>query len=438
MAGTVQEAEIGTRAKRARLKKGRQPHWRALVQGKQIHLGWQRWPDDQEGRWLLRRYLGNGRYRMHEIGKADDHDAADGDRVLDFDQAEEKARAAVGAKPGKRDKLTVRDAMKLYLKAKGDDGKPTEDIEGRANFHILPMLGDCLVADLTSEQLRRWRTDLANSPAHLRSPKKGERNMRQAQDAEAIRRRRVTANRTLTCLKACLNHAFKEKLVASDDAWRGNRVALFAGVNVAKIRFLAVEEAQRLLNACEPDFRVLVQGALQTGMRYGELCRLTVADFAARLHRQADGSSVEVGTLAVLKSKTGKSRHVHLTAEGIAFFRTMTAGRAGDQLMFRHADGTPWGESHQSERMRQACDRAKIAPRIGFHILRHTWASLAVMAGMPMMVAARNLGHRDTKMVERHYGHLSDEYVISAIHSSAPKFGFVPDDKVVPLAKAGR
>jgi integrase len=34
--------------------------------------------------------------------------------------------------------------------------------------------------------------------------------------------------------------------------------------------------------------------------------------------------------------------------------------------------------------------------QIGFHGLRHTWVSLAVMAGMPLLVVAKNLGHSDT------------------------------------------
>jgi len=47
-----------------------------------------------------------------------------------------------------------------------------------------------------------------------------------------------------------------------------------------------------------------------------------------------------------------------------------------------------------------ACERAKINPPITFH--GHTWASLSVMAGLPLMVVAKNLGHVDTRMVEAH------------------------------------
>jgi integrase len=70
--------------------------------------------------------------------------------------------------------------------------------------------------------------------------------------------------------------------------------------------------------------------------------------------------------------------------------------------------------------------RAKIAPPISFHGLRHTWASLAVMAGMPLLVVARNLGHVDTRMVERHYGHLAPSYLADEVRKNAPKFGTKP------------
>jgi integrase len=93
-----------------------------------------------------------------------------------------------------------------------------------------------------------------------------------------------------------------------------------------------------------------------------------------------------------------------------------------------------WNKSSQIRPMREVCIRAKIAPPISFHGLRHTWASHAVMNGMPLMVVARNLGHVDTRMVEKHYGHLAPSYVADAIRAGAPRFGFKPDRKVTPLA----
>jgi integrase len=86
--------------------------------------------------------------------------------------------------------------------------------------------------------------------------------------------------------------------------------------------------------------------------------------------------------------------------------------------------------------MKRACDRGNISPRISFHGLRHTYCSLAVMNGMPLMVLAKNLGHVDTKMVEQHYGHLSQTYVADEIRRTAPRFGFERSNvEPIPVGK---
>ena len=120
-----------------------------------------------------------------------------------------------------------------------------------------------------------------------------------------------------------------------------------------------------------------------------------------------------------------------MTDEGRAFFKQVCAGRAGDELMFTRNDGTAWNKNHQDRRIKIACKAAHITPVISFHILRHTWASLAIMSGMPTFLVAKNLGHRDTRMVERHYGHIEQDYETKLIQEHAPRFGFRPDAKVV-------
>jgi len=47
------------------------------------------------------------------------------------------------------------------------------------------------------------------------------------------------------------------------------------------------------------------------------------------------------------------------------------------------------------------------------------------MNGVPLLVVAKNLGHADTRMVERHYGHLAPSYIAHAIRANAPRFGMV-------------
>jgi integrase len=430
MTNVVRHAKLESRASRARLKRGRQAHWQSLVLGKE-HLGYQRWPDEPDGRWIWRHRLGSkrkdgkhffSRYRAVSLGRADDTSSADGERVLSYAQAVAAVRAAIDTPRGRVHGLTVRQAMDRYVEFKHSQGQPVNDLLSRSRAHILPTLGDFAVEDLTAEQLRRWLANLAAMPAQTR-PRQGKPQYQDDPTTEEdVRRRRASANRVLTMLKAALNHAYDEGHVSGRDAW-GRKLKPFRDVEVARIRYLSVDEARRLINACDQDFRPLVRAALETGCRYGELARLEVTDFNA-----------DAGTVAIRKSKTGKARHVILTDQGAAFFRQHCLGRTGHELMFRHEDGSPWQASEQGRPMDEANVRARLKPPITFHGLRHTWASLSVMAGVPLMVVAKNLGHATTGMVEKHYGHLAPSFIADAIRAGAPKYGIkAGKSSVVPL-----
>jgi len=195
----------------------------------------------------------------------------------------------------------------------------------------------------------------------------------------------------------------------------------FRGATAARIRFLSVDEARRLVNASDENFRPLLSAGLISGCRFSELARLVASDF-----------NPDAGVLHIRTSKSGKPRHVVLNAEGVALFSRLCAGRDPDDLLFRLPSGGPWTRGCQSKPMRQACNGARIKPA-GFHVLRHTWASLAVMSGMPLVVVARCLGHVSTRMIEQHYGHLRPDFVAEQVQQHAPTFGFAVDHKVTAL-----
>jgi integrase len=416
MARVLRDAAIGSREARSRLKVRGKPYWRLIEPG--LHLGYRRLAG-RPGTWCVRRYVGEQVYVVEAVKGvvADDYSDPDGRTVVSFAQAQKEAlKRKPVAGP-----LTVQRAVEDYL-VHIQDKAGTQDATWRANALIVPQLGKLKVDELTTERLRKWHSDLAKLPPRVRT-KRGEEQKHGEIDGEEGRRRRCSsANRVLTILKAALNFAWGEGHVASDAAWR--RVKPFKGVDAARVRFLTVDECRRLVNAADPDFRLLVQAALLTGARYSELTRLTAADFYAE-----NGT----GTLHITKSKSGKPRHVIVTSEGVTFFKRASAGRASDELLFRSRSGLPWTRAMQSAPMREASDRARLKPRAIFHHLRHTWASLAVMNGMPLLIVARNLGHSSTKMVEKFYGHLAPSYVAKVIEEQAPRFGFKVDRKVARI-----
>lgn len=393
----VRDASLETRTARSRLRVQHKPYYRLIEAG--CHLGYRKLTSGP-GSWLVRKYKGGGAYVLRNLGTTDDYSDADGRGILSFAQAQERAKGQ--ARPAdKSGPYTVAQAVADYLKALAGEGRSQDaikDVTWRANAHILSKLGKIEVSALTAPRLRKWRDDLAATAPRLRT-KKGEAQ-RYADVADGVpRARRATANRTWTILRAALNLAFRNDETTTDVAWR--KVKPFAKVDAARPRWLSIIEAKKLIAACAPDFHLLVRAALQTGCRYSELTRLQPADF--------NGASLHIA-----QSKSGGVRDVVLTDEEIALF-------AAIELPLHKSNGALWGKGDQQRPMREAVARAKLLP-IGFHGLRHTWASLCIMAGVPSNVVAVNLGHVGTRMVERFYGHLSAGYVADAIRKGAPKF----------------
>jgi integrase len=432
MARTLREVNLATRTARDRLKPSGKPYFRALDEG--LHLGYRK--GMRGGTWVLRWYAGAETYKVESLdGRPDDVLDANGITVLFWTLAQTAARQlfqlrqreALGLETSQQTgPYTVRKAIADYLDWLERHRKTLRDTVYRVEASILPELGDIDTTRLTAARLRKWHEGVAAAPIRLRrnikEKQRGEAKVREinSADPEAARRRRSTANRVLTILKAALNHAWREGKIVSDDAWR--RVRPFPEADAARVRYLTTDDARRLLNACQPDFRTIVNGALLTGARYGELTALVVADFNS-----------DSGTIHIRTSKSGKGRHMVLNHEGIALFQRQTAGRPGDARIFLKADGTAWGKSHQQRPFKEACQRAMIAPAITFHELRHTWASLSIMAGAPLMVVAQNLGHADTRMVEKHYGHLGQSYVAEMIRKTSPTFEIVDAGTIVRM-----
>ena len=429
MARTVRNAKIDTRSARAKLKARREPYWTSIQPG--CAIGYRKGATG--GTWIARYYNSTAvpKLRYHALGTADDAMDGDDSISLSFAQAQTRARKWFGAEARKSggldDDITigpyrVRDAVGDYLKwYNRRGGKSLGATVNVAEVHILPKLGDIELRNLTPKKIRDWHLGIAEAEARVRLGRTGERRYRASTgDDEAKRRRRATANRVLTVLKAALNHAWREGKTASDEAWR--RVTPFQNVDTPVVRYLTAAECKRLVNAAKVDFRQLVQAALFTGCRYSELAALQISDF-----------NPDADTLTVRTSKSGKPRHVVLNDEARNFFHSITPGRNGTECMFIRGDGKPWGASHQQRPMAEACKAAQIEPAVSFHVLRHTHGSLLAMQGVPMPVIARQLGHSDTRMTEKHYAHLSPDYIADTIRANFPKLGINSSSKVTRL-----
>lgn len=418
MARSQRNSKLENRSNRLKLKAGTR-HYLNIAEG--VALGYRRTKDGY-GNWQVRVYMPDGRYQFAALGAADDMLDANGAQVFSFFQAQAAARQQAESMRNPKTagkQTTVSDAAAEYLDWYQRNRKAFRETKASIDAHILPALGDTPLAALTTQQIKAWHDKLAHKPARVRTAIGRAQQFRAKPTTdEAKRARKSTANRVLVVLKAILNRAFENELVADDTAWR--RVRPFERTDEPISRFLTAAESKRLINACSADFRNLVKAALLTGARYSELTRLRASDFnrdTAMLHIRPE-------------SKSGKGRYVPLNDEGLVFFSDAQLSKRGSDILFTRSDGKPWGKNHQVRSLNAACDTARIDPAISFHELRHTYASLLAQSGADLLTISKLLGHADTRITARHYAHLCDRTLANAVRAHLPGFGHVPTAKV--------
>jgi integrase len=169
-------------------------------------------------------------------------------------------------------------------------------------------------------------------------------------------------------------------------------------------------------------------------MRRGELLGLQWGDIeldAAKPFLRVERSVEETKAglrLKPPKSKRGR-RNITLPPDAVAMLRThkveqmqlrLQLGLGNikpDALMFSDMEGRPLNPHGVSRAWRRVCD-AKNLPRVSFHALRHTHASVLIGAGVDVLTISRRLGHSKASMTLDIYGHLisgGDEAAAKAI-----------------------
>lgn len=403
MARSARDARLENRTNRLKLDKQKR-HVKTITEG--VALIYRRTKEGY-GTWSARIYREGQAYTLRAIGLADDTVEADGDKVFSFSQAQDRARdiatelERLGSNASRP--ITVAQAAARYLEWFRDHRKGVRETEIAIEAHILPHFAEKPIADLTTREIRAWLERLAAQPPRRRTRMGAKQAFGKApRTSDEKRARKATANRVLAILKAILNRAFHDELVADDLAWR--RVRPFENADEPIVRFLTADEAQRLLNACTPDFRPLVAAALFTGARYGEITAL-----------KAGAVHLDLESVYIKPAKSGRGRHVPLSAEGAAFFRTAIAGKTGDELVFTRQNGSPWGRNHHIRPLAAACEAGKVSPAVGFHELRHSYASALAQSGVDLLTISKLLGHADTRITSRHYAHLCDRTLAAAV-----------------------
>ena len=252
---------------------------------------------------------------------------------------------------------------------RGKSQRAAQQVEDRLDNHLTPALKDRRLAELTAGELTVWRNGLVSA----------------SDDEGKVRRSRDSANRVLGMLKAALNFAFNAGRATDDRAWR--RVKTFRGVGAARKIILTDAGLQQLAEACELGLQELMMAGAWTGCRLSELTSARVRDFDGRLLR--------------VRGKTGE-RELYLPTDAVAMLHRLTRDRRPDDHLFLTSTGSPWKPSMHTRRFAAAVAKAGLDPKTTFYVLRHTFISRALVAGVPIRAVADHCG-TSVVMVERHY-----------------------------------
>jgi integrase len=310
----------------------------------------------------------NGRKQRFTIGRHGD---------ITADQARKEAKRivaelALGRDPAahsaSKNEMTVKDLGNLFLEQHVAGLKPNSrlDYERQLRLHILPALGKVPARALTRKDVLALHRKMRDTPP--------------------------AANHVVRVLSAMYNFAKDNEYLNVDNP--ASRVKQYK--EAKRETYLSQDQITRLWGVLD-DFKHqriadLVRLLLLTGCRKGELLNLEWSHV-----------DLERGVLNLPDSKTG-AKTIILSPDAEAIFSRL--GRD-------NPDGYVWPGDNGSlagnaltwhwERIRAQAG----LDQVRLHDLRHSFASLAISAGVPLATVGGLMGHKDLKSTQR-YAHLDD------------------------------
>lgn len=213
-------------------------------------------------------------------------------------------------------------------------------------------------------------------------------------------------------VKALFAMAYEDALIDRDPAAPIRIGDRRAGIRIGppERKALTREELRRLLAAVEPESRLVVEFAVHTGLRCGEIAGLhwehvTFGELSTVTVRQ----QYRNGYLKPPKSPSSM-RTLPLSpgmAASLAARRRSVGGAPGDPIFASRAGRRLDAHNFATRVLRPAAQATGLGP-LGFHRLRHTCAALLFEAGKDLKQVQEWLGHADPRTTMRTYLHLLD------------------------------
>lgn len=175
----------------------------------------------------------------------------------------------------------------------------------------------------------------------------------------------------------------------------------------SKFDYLNESECKLFLDNSDDNLHDMILLALNTGLRFGELIALTFKDVDFEKKLLTINKAIAKGVLG--STKSNKNRYIPLTNSVIEMIRDR---KRNNDLIFSE-DNSFLIQARYVKRLHKLCRDLKFR-RIGWHVLRHTFASHLAQKGISLKAIQELLGHSDIKTTMR-YAHLSPRELRQAV-----------------------
>lgn len=273
-----------------------------------------------------------------------------------------------------------------------------------ATKYVMPSIGNVTLRALDPSRVERFHADLSQT------------NRKDGQPLSS-----VTLGHCHRVLSMALRHAVKLGKIKSNPA---------ASVGSppkkrAQVETVAPATAARIFAELErttPVAAAAAKLALASGARRSEVCALDWSDvnFAEQYISITKAYVDSKAGPEMVETKTKKSRRrAAVPSHGLeALIEWKRASSAAAQAfgasldtyepIFQTADGLRLKPQSLSKAWRRAC--ARVGVNVKFHALRHTFATTALEAGVPLAFVSNQLGHASITITADTYGHVADSF----------------------------
>ena len=283
---------------------------------------------------------------------------------------------------------------------------------------IIPMLGHLMLKEIRPAHIQQFINYLQGD---VKQKKDG------TLDAEHPKLSQATVRRKLTVLQSILKQAVKLELIPSNPA-SAEKLTL-QKVTAPKVEIFTKQEATIMLQCLEQEslqFQTLIQLAIITGARAGELCALKFSDFdfaEQKVTIERSAYKIAGQPIDIKPPKDYEVRTVTVSRHCIALVKRLQAEKRtqAEQLgtewiegdwLFTQWNGEIMNPQTPSKQFPKFLKKHGLEHR-KFHALRHTSATLLLYGGIDMKAVQTRLGHSELNTTNK-YLHLVQEADVQA------------------------